>query len=165
MIPDFELLEKIENQVQPESQQADCILFYLCYFITRDCIALPPFELALMHLEWMTLWLGFWSVYRSFVRTSVRSLTLDWQGWMLSLSVWISSRQKWSTLLLSLTTEHLLFYGVINWLNDLGFLFRGKKFNRLVIVLLTDLNIQASSDQLDVVIENLKAADIILQFL
>lgn len=26
MVPDFELLEEIENQVQPDVQQADCIL-------------------------------------------------------------------------------------------------------------------------------------------
>lgn len=26
MLPDFELLEEIENQIHPESQQADCIL-------------------------------------------------------------------------------------------------------------------------------------------
>lgn len=26
MVPDFELLEEIENQVHPESQQSDCIL-------------------------------------------------------------------------------------------------------------------------------------------
>ena len=26
MVPDFELLEEIENQIHPESQQADCIL-------------------------------------------------------------------------------------------------------------------------------------------
>lgn len=33
MIPDFELLEEIEAHLQPESQQADCILFDLCSFI------------------------------------------------------------------------------------------------------------------------------------
>lgn len=33
MIPDFELLEEIENQLQPESQHADCILCDLCSFI------------------------------------------------------------------------------------------------------------------------------------
>ena len=32
-IPDFELLEKIENNLQPENQQADCILFNLCSYI------------------------------------------------------------------------------------------------------------------------------------
>lgn len=47
----------------------------------------------------------------------------------------------------------------------LGFLFRGKKYDRLNVVLLTDLNIQASSDQLDIIIENLKKEDITLQFL
>uniref|UniRef100_A0A674MD48 X-ray repair cross-complementing protein 5 n=1 Tax=Takifugu rubripes TaxID=31033 RepID=A0A674MD48_TAKRU len=77
MVPDFELLEEIQNQLQPENQQADCILFLICM---------------------------------------------------------------------------------------LGFLFRGKKYDRLNIVLLTDLNIQASSDQLDIIIENLKKADITLQF-
>lgn len=46
-----------------------------------------------------------------------------------------------------------------------GFLFRVKKYDRLNIVLLTDLNIQASSDQLDIIIENLKKTDITLQFL
>lgn len=54
----------------------------------------------------------------------------------------------------------LLIYPVI-----LGFLFRGKKYDRLNIVLLTDLNIRASSDQLDIIIENLKKDDITLQFL
>lgn len=33
MIPDFELLEEIEAHLQPESQQADCILFDLCSFV------------------------------------------------------------------------------------------------------------------------------------
>lgn len=43
--------------------------------------------------------------------------------------------------------------------------FRGKKYDRLNIVILTDLNTQASSDHLDVIIENLKQANITLQFL
>lgn len=47
----------------------------------------------------------------------------------------------------------------------LGFLSRGKKCECLNIVLLTDLNIHASSDQLDIIIENLKKDDITLQFL
>lgn len=85
------------------------------------------------------------------------------------LSVWISSREQKRTLLLSLRTGQknlwylirvLLIYPVI-----LGFLFRGKKYDRLNIVLLTDLNIRASSDQLDIIIENLKKDDITLQFL
>ncbi|XP_071321987.1 X-ray repair cross-complementing protein 5 [Trachinotus anak] len=40
----------------------------------------------------------------------------------------------------------------------------GKKYDRLNIVLLTDLNTQSSSDQLDVIITNLKQAGITLQF-
>uniref|UniRef100_A0A671Z2D9 X-ray repair cross-complementing protein 5 n=1 Tax=Sparus aurata TaxID=8175 RepID=A0A671Z2D9_SPAAU len=80
MVPDFELLEEIENQIHPESQQAD---------------------------------------------------------WMDALVVSMDLLQ----------TET-----------------KGKKFNRLNIVLLTDLNTQANSDQLDVIIENLKQADITLQF-
>ncbi len=44
-------------------------------------------------------------------------------------------------------------------------LFRGKKFERLNIVLLTDLNVQTSADQLDVIIDSLKKARITLQFL
>lgn len=32
MIPDFELLEEIENQIHPESQQADCILLLDIFF-------------------------------------------------------------------------------------------------------------------------------------
>uniref|UniRef100_A0A3B5KTE5 X-ray repair cross-complementing protein 5 n=1 Tax=Xiphophorus couchianus TaxID=32473 RepID=A0A3B5KTE5_9TELE len=41
---------------------------------------------------------------------------------------------------------------------------KGKKCDRLNIVLLTDLNTEASSDKLDVIIENLKQAGITLQF-
>ncbi|XP_041857448.1 X-ray repair cross-complementing protein 5 [Melanotaenia boesemani] len=41
---------------------------------------------------------------------------------------------------------------------------QGKKFDRLIIVLLTDLNTRASPDNLDVIIENLKQAGITLQF-
>uniref|UniRef100_A0A673JBG2 X-ray repair cross-complementing protein 5 n=1 Tax=Sinocyclocheilus rhinocerous TaxID=307959 RepID=A0A673JBG2_9TELE len=40
----------------------------------------------------------------------------------------------------------------------------GKKFERLNIVLLTDLNVQTSADQLDVIIDSLKKARITLQF-
>ncbi|XP_016097528.1 X-ray repair cross-complementing protein 5 [Sinocyclocheilus grahami] len=40
----------------------------------------------------------------------------------------------------------------------------GKKFERLNIVLLTDLNVQTSADQLDVIIDSLKKAGITLQF-
>uniref|UniRef100_A0A674MTI6 X-ray repair cross-complementing protein 5 n=1 Tax=Takifugu rubripes TaxID=31033 RepID=A0A674MTI6_TAKRU len=80
MVPDFELLEEIQNQLQPENQQAD---------------------------------------------------------WMDALVVSMDLLQ----------TE-----------------IKGKKYDRLNIVLLTDLNIQASSDQLDIIIENLKKADITLQF-
>uniref|UniRef100_A0A8C1M9Z9 X-ray repair cross-complementing protein 5 n=1 Tax=Cyprinus carpio TaxID=7962 RepID=A0A8C1M9Z9_CYPCA len=40
----------------------------------------------------------------------------------------------------------------------------GKKFERLNIVLLTDLNVQTSADQLDVIINSLKKAGITLQF-
>ena len=36
MVPDFELLEEIENQIHPESQQADCIL-YDWYFLKDRC--------------------------------------------------------------------------------------------------------------------------------
>lgn len=80
MMPDFELLEEIENQVQPENQQAD--------------------------------WLDALVVCMHVLRTETQ----------------------------------------------------GKKCDRLNIVLLTDLNIQASSDKLDIIIENLKKADITLQF-
>ncbi|XP_032423918.1 X-ray repair cross-complementing protein 5 [Xiphophorus hellerii] len=41
---------------------------------------------------------------------------------------------------------------------------KGKKCDRLNIVLLTDLSTEASSDKLDVIIENLKQAGITLQF-
>uniref|UniRef100_A0A8D3DUJ8 X-ray repair complementing defective repair in Chinese hamster cells 5 n=1 Tax=Scophthalmus maximus TaxID=52904 RepID=A0A8D3DUJ8_SCOMX len=41
---------------------------------------------------------------------------------------------------------------------------KGKKYDRLNIALLTDLNAQSSSDHLDVIIENLKRAGITLQF-
>ncbi|XP_037542319.1 X-ray repair cross-complementing protein 5 [Nematolebias whitei] len=41
---------------------------------------------------------------------------------------------------------------------------RGKKYDRLSIILLTDLNAAASSDNLDVIVENLKKAGITLQF-
>uniref|UniRef100_A0A672QJL5 X-ray repair cross-complementing protein 5 n=1 Tax=Sinocyclocheilus grahami TaxID=75366 RepID=A0A672QJL5_SINGR len=44
------------------------------------------------------------------------------------------------------------------------YFFRGKKFERLNIVLLTDLNVQTSADQLDVIIDSLKKAGITLQF-
>ncbi|KAI7808737.1 X-ray repair cross-complementing protein 5 [Triplophysa rosa] len=40
----------------------------------------------------------------------------------------------------------------------------GKKCNRLNVVMLTDLHVQTSEDQLDVIIENLKKAGITLQF-
>lgn len=46
-----------------------------------------------------------------------------------------------------------------------GFLQRGKKIDRLNIVLLTDLSTEASSDQLDIIIENLKKSGITLQCL
>ncbi len=46
-----------------------------------------------------------------------------------------------------------------------SFFFRGKKCDRLNIALLTDLNTEASSEHLDVIIENLKQAGITLQFL
>ncbi|XP_056286454.1 X-ray repair cross-complementing protein 5 [Pseudoliparis swirei] len=80
MIPDFELLEEIENQVHPENQQAD---------------------------------------------------------WLDALVVCMD--------LLQTETE-------------------GKKYDRLNISLLTDLNTRASSEQIDVIIENLKQAGITLQF-
>uniref|UniRef100_A0A8C5HLZ9 X-ray repair cross-complementing protein 5 n=1 Tax=Gouania willdenowi TaxID=441366 RepID=A0A8C5HLZ9_GOUWI len=81
MVPDFKLLEEIENQIHPESQQADCI-----------------FDIAL------------------------------------NVCVLVEN-----------TTIH--------------------KLDRRNIVLLTDLNSPVSSDNLDVIIENLKQADITLQFL
>lgn len=85
------------------------------------------------------------------------------------LSVWMFSREQKRTLLLSLTTgKKTLWYLITVLLINpliLGFLFRGKKYDRLNIVLLTDLNIQASSDQLDIIIENLRKDDITLQFL
>uniref|UniRef100_A0A3Q3W893 X-ray repair cross-complementing protein 5 n=1 Tax=Mola mola TaxID=94237 RepID=A0A3Q3W893_MOLML len=79
MVPDFDLLEEIENQIHPESQQADMDALVVCMDL--------------------------------------------------------------------LQTE------------------TGKKCDRLNIVLLSDLNTQTSSDQLDIIIENLKQADITLQFL
>uniref|UniRef100_A0AAQ5XHW0 X-ray repair cross-complementing protein 5 n=1 Tax=Amphiprion ocellaris TaxID=80972 RepID=A0AAQ5XHW0_AMPOC len=80
MIPDFELLVEIENQIHPENQQAD--------------------------------WLDALVVCMDLLQTETQ----------------------------------------------------GKKCNRLNIVLLTDLNTQASPDNLDVIIENLKQAGITLQF-
>lgn len=80
MIPDFDLLVEIENQVHPENQQAD--------------------------------WLDALVVCMDLLQTQTK----------------------------------------------------GKKCDRLNIVLLTDLNTQTSSDNLDVIIENLKQADITLQF-
>ncbi|XP_076602838.1 X-ray repair cross-complementing protein 5-like [Chaetodon auriga] len=80
MMPDFELLEEIENQIHPESQQAD---------------------------------------------------------WMDALVVCMDLLQSET---------------------------KGKKFDRLIIALLTDLNSQASPEHLDVIIENMKQAGIILQF-
>ncbi|XP_034042069.1 X-ray repair cross-complementing protein 5 [Thalassophryne amazonica] len=41
---------------------------------------------------------------------------------------------------------------------------KGKKYERLNIALLTDLSTQANPEQLDVIVENLKQADITLQF-
>ncbi|XP_022051847.2 X-ray repair cross-complementing protein 5 [Acanthochromis polyacanthus] len=79
-VPDFELLVEIENQIQPENQQAD--------------------------------WLDALVVCMDLLQTATKV----------------------------------------------------KKYDRLNIVLLTDLNTQASSDNLDVIIENLKQADITLQF-
>uniref|UniRef100_A0A8D3AE25 X-ray repair cross-complementing protein 5 n=1 Tax=Scophthalmus maximus TaxID=52904 RepID=A0A8D3AE25_SCOMX len=80
MVADFELLEEIENQIHPESQQAD---------------------------------------------------------WLDALVVCMDLLQKET---------------------------KGKKYDRLNIALLTDLNAQSSSDHLDVIIENLKRAGITLQF-
>ncbi|XP_026232159.1 X-ray repair cross-complementing protein 5 isoform X1 [Anabas testudineus] len=80
MIPDFELLEEIENQIHPENQQADFL----------DALV----------------------VCMDLLRTETQ----------------------------------------------------GKKYDRLNIALLTDLNTQASVDNLDVIIENLKQAGITLQF-
>ncbi|XP_044074036.1 X-ray repair cross-complementing protein 5 isoform X3 [Siniperca chuatsi] len=80
MVPDFELLEEIENQIHPESQQAD--------------------------------WLDALVVCMDLLQTETK----------------------------------------------------GKKYDRLIIALLTDLNAQASPEQLDVISENLKQAGITLQF-
>ncbi|XP_034742435.1 X-ray repair cross-complementing protein 5 [Etheostoma cragini] len=80
MVPDFELLEEIENQIHPESQQAD----------------------------------------------------------------WLDALVVCMDLLQTATKE--------------------KKCDRLNIVFLTDLNTEASSEQLDVIIKNLKKAGITLQF-
>uniref|UniRef100_A0A3B4WZ92 X-ray repair cross-complementing protein 5 n=2 Tax=Seriola lalandi dorsalis TaxID=1841481 RepID=A0A3B4WZ92_SERLL len=80
MMPDFDLLEEIENQIQPESQQVD--------------------------------WLDALVVCMDLLQTATS----------------------------------------------------GKKYDRLNIALLTDLSTQASSDQLDVIIDNLKRAGITLQF-
>ncbi|XP_030642929.1 X-ray repair cross-complementing protein 5 [Chanos chanos] len=80
MIPDFELLEEIENQLQPGSQQAD---------------------------------------------------------WLDALVVCMDLLQRETM---------------------------GKKYDRLNIALLSDLNTQVCTDQLDVIIDNLKKAGITLQF-
>ncbi|XP_018557864.1 LOW QUALITY PROTEIN: X-ray repair cross-complementing protein 5 [Lates calcarifer] len=80
MMPDFELLEEIQNQIHPESQQAD---------------------------------------------------------WLDALVVCMDLLQRET---------------------------KGKKYDRLNIVLLTDLNTGASADHLDVIIENLKKDGITLQF-
>ncbi|TMS06476.1 X-ray repair cross-complementing protein 5 [Larimichthys crocea] len=80
MVPDFELLEEIENQVHPESQQSD---------------------------------------------------------WMDALVVCMDLIQTQT---------------------------KGKKYDRLNIALLTDLSTQTNTDQLDVILENLKQAGITLQF-
>ncbi|KAK2839696.1 hypothetical protein Q5P01_013436 [Channa striata] len=81
MMPDFELLEEIENQIHPESQQAD---------------------------------------------------------WLDALVVSMDLLQKET---------------------------KGKKYDRLNIALLTDLNTQASADHLETIIENLKQVGITVQFL
>ncbi|CAJ1079229.1 X-ray repair cross-complementing protein 5 [Xyrichtys novacula] len=80
MIPDFELLEEIENQIQPENSQAD--------------------------------WLDALVVCMDLIKTETKD----------------------------------------------------KKYDRFIIALLTDLSTQASSEHLDVIIENLKQTDITLQF-
>lgn len=80
MIPDFELLEEIANQIQPESQQAD--------------------------------WLDALVVCMDLLQTETK----------------------------------------------------GKKYERLIIALLTDLSSQASPDNLDIIIDNLRKAGITLQF-
>lgn len=101
MIPDFEFLEEIENQLQPESQQADCILFDLCSFIYYRNSSVFHYTLhynALVIDDFVVTVLKCLQILR------VGSLTLDWQGWMRLLSVWISSREQKRTLLLSLTT-------------------------------------------------------------
>ncbi|KAJ0070287.1 hypothetical protein NL108_007624 [Boleophthalmus pectinirostris] len=80
MIPDFDLLEEIANQIQPENHQAD---------------------------------------------------------WLDALVVCMDLLQKET---------------------------QGKKYERLIIALLTDLSTEASSDNLDIIIENLKKTGITLQF-
>ncbi|XP_077583586.1 X-ray repair cross-complementing protein 5-like [Stigmatopora nigra] len=80
MVPDFELLEEIENQVCPENQQAD--------------------------------WLDALVVCMDLLQTGIK----------------------------------------------------GKRYDQLNIYLLTDLSVEADSEQLDVIVENLKKADITLQF-
>lgn len=166
MIPDFELLEEIENQLQPESQQADCIPFDLCSFIHYRNFSMR----YTLHYNALVIDDFVISAMKCLQILCVGSLTLDWQGWMRLLSVWISSREQKRTLLFSLTTQQknfaicLRYYWLTQWF--WGFFFsRGKKYDRLNIVLLTDLNIKASSDQLDIIIENLKKDDITLQFL
>lgn len=166
MIPDFELLEEIENQLQPESQQADCILFDLCSFIHYRNFSVR----YTLHYNALVIDDFVISVMKCLQILCVGSLTLDWQGWMRLLSVWISSREQKRTLLLSLTSRQKKNFAIClryYWLSDfVCFVFsRGKKYDRLNIVLLTDLNIKASSDQLDIIIENLKKDDITLQFL
>lgn len=43
-VPDFELLEEIQNQIHPENQQADCILLlYVCLLIV--VVMLLPIKL------------------------------------------------------------------------------------------------------------------------
>ncbi|XP_077437100.1 X-ray repair cross-complementing protein 5-like [Vanacampus margaritifer] len=80
MVPDFELLEEIENQVHPENQQAD--------------------------------WLDALVVCMDLLQTGIK----------------------------------------------------GKRHDRLNIYFLSDLSVEADSEQLDVIVENLKQADITLQF-
>lgn len=85
--------------------------------------------------------------------TSVRNKVRD-NNSVLSIVVYVNFNDSENCLFFIMT---LFFCGVS--------LLRGKKIDRLNIVLLTDLSTEASSDQQDVIIENLKQAGITLQCL
>ncbi|KAF3694942.1 X-ray repair cross-complementing protein 5 [Channa argus] len=115
MMPDFELLEEIENQIHPENHQADCILLFVCMKATSNLLL----------------------------------LIITGQKPSKKLPVTLSP-------FILVVTVNRLVIGISS--------FRGKKYDRLNIALLTDLNTQASADNLEIIIENLKQVGITLQF-